>query len=202
MKHDIMIKRAQYITKNIEMLKEFFFAHPETRLRTNQIYNSHFTGSPIWDLFSKEAGMVENSWNRSVRCMFDLPLQTHRSLIEPVSNVKHVKFLLMKRFLSFLSQIKNSDKAAPKVLLECIKCDTRSITGSNLRNILLLTDKDKINDLAVSDIEKMKYHELSENDAWRVDAILELMSNSNRLQLMASQMMREIEEILEHICRS
>jgi hypothetical protein len=202
MRHDIMIKRAQYITKNIQILKEFFFAHPETRLRTNQIYNSHFTGSPIWDLFSKEAGMVENSWNRSVRCLFDLPLQTHRSLIEPVSHVKHVKFLLMKRFLSFLSQIKNSDKAAPKVLLECIKHDTRSITGSNLRNMLLLTDKDNINDLAVSDVEKMKYHELSENDAWRVDAILELTDVKFKQATVDGFTDDEIEEILEHICTS
>ena len=106
----------------------------------------------------------------------------------------------MKRFLSFLSQIKNSDKAAPKVLLECIKCDTRSITGSNLRNILLLTDKDNINDLAVSDIEKMKYHELSENDAWRVDAILEL--TDVKFKQADGFTDDEIEEILEHICRS
>ena len=166
MKHDIMIKRAQYITKNNEMLKEFFFAHPETRLRTNQICNSHFTGSPIWDLFSKEAGMVENSWNRSVRCMFDLPLQTHRSLIEPVSNVKHVKFLLMKRFLGFLSQIKNSDKTAPKVLLECIICDTRYITGSNLRNSMLLTGKDRVEDLKEKDITRYKYAPVESEDIY------------------------------------
>ena len=68
-------------------------------------------------------------------------------------------------FLSFLSQIKNSDKAAPKVLLECIKHDMISITGSNLRNMLLLTEKDNITDLVVSDVEKMEYHELSENYA-------------------------------------
>ena len=134
--------------------------------------------------------------------MFDLPLQTHRSLIEPLSDVKHVKFLLMKRFLSFLSQIKNSDKTAPKVLLECIKHDTRSITGSNLRNILLLTNKYNINDLAVCDIEKMKYHELSENDVWRVDAILELTDVKFQQARVDGFTDDELQEILEHICTS
>ena len=174
MKHDMIIKRGKYITKNCEILQEFFFSHPQTRMRTNQIFNTHFTGSPIWDIFTKEANMIENSWNRSVRCMFDLPLQTHRSLIEPVSGVQHLKFLLIKRFLSFLNQIRNSPKCAPQQLLEYIKRDTRSITGSNLRNILMLTDKDDIDDISEIDIESLKYHELDEAENWKVDAILEL----------------------------
>ena len=144
MKQDMSVKRAKYITKNCEIIQEFFFAHPETRLRSNQIFNSHFTGCPIWDIFSKEANMIENTWNRSIRCMFDLPLQTHRYLIEPISDMKHLKFTLMKRFLSFLNQIQNSSKNAPKQLLEYIKRDARSITGSNLRNLLLISDKDDI----------------------------------------------------------
>ena len=67
MKPDIMIKRAQYIAKNIEILQEFLFANPETRLRKKQSYNSPFTGSPIW-----EACMSENSWNRSVSYLYRL----------------------------------------------------------------------------------------------------------------------------------
>ena len=85
MKHDIIAKRANMITKNIELNQEFHFHHSRPRVRLNQVYNSHFTGSSLWNRFSKEATKLENSWNRSVRCMCDLPLTAHRYLLEPVT---------------------------------------------------------------------------------------------------------------------
>ena len=83
----------------------------------NLIFNFHFTGSPLWDLFSKEAVMIENSWNTAVRVMFDLPIQTHRSFIEPVSETKHLKFCPDCEILGIFGtdrQVnKESAKAAP-----------------------------------------------------------------------------------------
>lgn len=66
MQLDIKQKRAQYITKNNELIQEFSFSHPDAVMRVNQIYNTHFTGSPLWDLFSTEAVKLENTWNKSV----------------------------------------------------------------------------------------------------------------------------------------
>ena len=99
MNQDIKVKRAVFIKKNIELNQEFNLCHPATKVKVNQIYNLHFTGSVLWDLFSKEAIMLENSWSTSVRVMFDLPLQSHRNLIKPVSQVRHRKFVLLERFL-------------------------------------------------------------------------------------------------------
>ena len=131
--------------------------------------------------------------------MFNLSLQTHQYLIEPISDMKHLKFTLMKRFLSFLDQIQKSSKNAPKQLLEYIKRDTRSITGSNLRNILLLSDKDAIDDITSEDIDKLKYHEVSEVELWRIDAILELTDvKFNQATIEGFT----FEEILEFICTS
>ena len=76
MKMDIRTKRANYIEKNNEIIKEFSYAHPRTRNDVNRIYNNHFTGSPLWDLFCRDADMMFNTWNKSVRLMFDVPLQT------------------------------------------------------------------------------------------------------------------------------
>ena len=81
MARDIRVKRAMYISKNCDLMQEFFFSHPKSKLEANKIFNSHFTGSPIWDLFSPEAIMLENSWNVSFRRMYDLPMQTHRYLV-------------------------------------------------------------------------------------------------------------------------
>ena len=66
MTQDIKVKRANFIDKNITLNQEFNFSHPSTKVKINQIYNLHFTGSVMLDLFSKEAIMLENSLNTSV----------------------------------------------------------------------------------------------------------------------------------------
>ena len=139
-KADLSCKRAAYISKNNEILQEFHFSHPKTKIMINSIYNSHFTGSCLWDLFSPDAIRLENTWNVSMRLMLDIPRESHRRLIEPLSDTTHLKTILIKRFLLFLQQIRNSSKIACKFLLETICLDTRSTTGSNLRRILLLTE--------------------------------------------------------------
>ena len=82
----------------------------------NQIYNTHFTGSPLWDIFGEEAIKFENTLNKSVRLMLDLPLSTHQNLIETLSVQLHLRKVLAKRFLSFISQIEKSSKRIPKLL--------------------------------------------------------------------------------------
>ena len=71
--------------------------------------------------------------------MFDLPVETHRYIIEPLSQTRHLKTVIIERFLSFIEQIETSMKNVPKQLLSFIQKDVRSTTGSNLRNILHLT---------------------------------------------------------------
>ena len=61
MRQDVKVKRTNFINKNIELNQEFSFSHPLTKVKMNLIFNFHFTGSPLWDLFSREAIMLENS---------------------------------------------------------------------------------------------------------------------------------------------
>ena len=53
-------------------------------------------------------------------------------------------------------------------MLNFIKHDVRSTTGSNLRNLLLLTDKNTIDELCKDDIRKLKYHQIDCKDAWKI----------------------------------
>ena len=179
MGQDIRKKRAQFICKNNELNQEFWFSHPSTKVAINLIYNFHFTGSPVWDLFSKEAVMLENTWNTAVRLMFDLPLQTHRCLIEPVSEVQHLKFVLIQRFLGFLEQIEKSSKMVPKHILKYARRDVRSITGSNIRNILLLTEKDAFADITKRDIRELMYKEIANDEFWKICFIREIIEVKN-----------------------
>ena len=142
MKYDIKLKKAQLVTKYCELNQEFYFSHPKTRFELSQIYCSHFTGSPLWNLFGEEAEKLEGSWNRNAKVAFDLPFATHRYLVKHVVQCDHVKETLVKRFLSFIVQVKKSSKIMPQHILNTIQHDVRSTTGSNLRNILLLSPKE------------------------------------------------------------
>ena len=172
---DIASKRAQFISKCLELDQEFYFASGRTKLKLNAIYNYHFTGSPIWDLFGKQILSLEASYNRSVKNMFNLPLQTHRNLIEHVTEEPHLRKILMLRFLSFVKQIQKSSKVVPNMLLELVSKDTQSITGSNFRKILLETEKCCIKDLVRKDVIDIAYHTIEAENMWKVCLLKELI---------------------------
>ena len=71
---DMDIKKAKYISKNIEINQEFHFSSPETKLK---IYNYSWFGSVLCNLFSPGAVKLDSSYNRSVKCMLDNSLETH-----------------------------------------------------------------------------------------------------------------------------
>ena len=202
MKKDILIKRADFINKNNDILQEFYFSHPSTKIMINGIYNSHFSGSCLWDLFCKEALMVENTWNVSIRLMLDIPRESHRYFIEPLSKVTHIRTILQKRFLSFLEQIRNSNKCATKFLLDTIMQDTRSTTGSNLRNILLLTEKSDVRELVPSDVQKMKYHPISPENEWKVGFINHIIEAKNGQVVVPNISDADLEDMLTVLCTS
>ena len=64
--------------------QEFHFSHPEALCPLNTIYNGSFYGTGIWDLTCPAAISLYNSWSSAVRTMWQLPRDTHRSLIEPL----------------------------------------------------------------------------------------------------------------------
>ena len=200
MGQDIRVKRANFISKNIELNQEFDFSHPLTKVKLNLIYNFHFTGSPLWDLFSREAVMMENSWNTAVRVMFDLPQDTHRYFIEPISETRHLKFVLIDRFLNFLTQIEKSTKQVPKQLLKFIKRDARSTTGSNLRNILLLTGKDTIDEISRDDTKALKYYECEPENQWKIKMLTELIDVKNNKLTVEGFNHDELDEMVTFLC--
>ena len=64
MVRDLMEKRAAYINKNNELMQEFGFAHSDTMIKINNIFNTAFYGSVLWDLFGKEAKRLEKNMER------------------------------------------------------------------------------------------------------------------------------------------
>ena len=73
---------------------------------------------------------------------------------------EHIKKTFIRCFLSFTEKIKSSKKVALKNVFNIVKHDCQSVTGSNLRNIMLLVGKTSVDDLSVEDASRVEYHEI------------------------------------------
>ena len=134
---DIKIKAAGLVDKCNSLEQKFHFAHPETRIKIQNIYNNHFTGSPLWKLDSRELNTFEGTYNKSVKITFDLPWATHRYLVEQMTGSPHMRRLLVRRFISFIEKVRNSSKIALSQLLNLVEGVVRMTNGHNLRTIML-----------------------------------------------------------------
>ena len=123
----------------------------------NNIYNMSLYGAPLWEIGSDSLNSFEYTYNKSIKIMFDLPLQTHRYLIETVSKDQHMKFKIFKRHIGFRNQVKKSSKNVLKHLYSIAENDCNSITGKNLRKIMLFCDADSISSLSFTEIDNQTY---------------------------------------------
>ena len=78
---------------------------------------------------------------------------------------------VMKNYMGFISKIQDSTKPVLQQLLNLAKKDVRSPTGSNLRNILLLTNCPTVDYLNKSFVGDIMYNNIQEKDMWRVNFI-------------------------------
>ena len=117
---------------------------------------------------------MEGTFNRSVKIMADLPYPTHRYLIEPLAGT-HWKTKMIRGYLGFIGRVRKSAKPVLKQMYHLASRDVRTVTGTNLRNILMLTDKLQVDDLEPSLVDSMTYHRIEEHNTWRVSMIEELI---------------------------
>jgi endonuclease/exonuclease/phosphatase family metal-dependent hydrolase len=196
---DIMEKRATYINRNNELLQELYFAHPQTIIKVNNIYNTSFYGSMIWNLFGNEATRLEKTWNVSQRLMLKLDRKTHRFFIEPLSETPHIIFSLYKRFISFTQKLSLSKKAPLRHLFNIVKNDCRSTTGGNLRRIMLRFHVDTPGNLNADVVTKSMYHETPAGEEWKLAVAKELIDAINGRNIIPQFKEKELQSILDYI---
>ena len=81
------------------------------------------------------------------------------------------------------------------------KKDVRSTTGSNLRNILLLTNCLTVDDLNKRAVGDIMYNNIQEKDMWRVNFIKEIIDIKNdALVSPVGWSAEDLEEILTFAC--
>ena len=98
--------------------------------------------------------------------MYDLPWETHKFFIEPLSGCPHISRILVKRYMSFINAIRNSKKMALRQLFMAIKYDTRLTTGWNLRYIMRKTGNNRIDDLNHRN-KDFDFHLVKKQEEWK-----------------------------------
>ena len=181
------------------MVQEFSFANCETKANINRIFNSHFTGSVLWNLTSKEADMVYNTWNVSIRKMFRLDRTTHRYLIEPISRIQHIKISIMKRLAKFTDKLSTTNKQTVRNVYHSMVNDCRSTIGTNSRFVRLECNKSKV---LAKDIEKKSFCAISQCEKWRTSVIEDLINIRDNYSNPIGWNKEDIIDALHHVCTS
>ena len=74
------IKKAKYVAMNIQQNQEFHFTSEVTKLQINDVYNSSWFRSTLYNIYSTEKVKLESSCNRNENMLMDLPFETHHYL--------------------------------------------------------------------------------------------------------------------------
>ena len=191
-----MEKRAIYINKTNQLRQEFCFSHPNTTIRINNIFNSYFYGSPLWDLFGTEAERLEKTWNISLRLMLGIPRDSHRFFLEPMSASTHIMHSLYRRYMKFINTIRMSTRRSLTSMLEIVMLECRSNTGRNLRRIMKKVNKHSINDIELKDIQMLTYKRVPDNEDWKIDLAKELLKVKNNDLFIDNFTNEEISDLL------
>ena len=133
---DVDIKKGQFITCVNNILTEFGFAHPSVKCKLMQIYGTSFYGCPLWDFYSDATNKLFTTWNIALRKMFNLPYRTHTRYLDIIASVKHLRFSLKQRFLSFTQSLWKSENPLVYDLTHFYVLKTVSPTGLHLARIL------------------------------------------------------------------
>ena len=130
LKLDVDLKRRSFIGLFHALRQELQQQYPVIYMELINIYISHFYGSNLWNLFDVDAVYV--AWNRVLRNVFNLPLRTHRCLLEPFTEFTHIFTKLTNRFIKFYHTLYYSSKKEILNLRLYQESDCRSNFGINV----------------------------------------------------------------------
>ena len=145
--------------------------------------------------------MIYNSWSASIRIMLGIDRKAHRYLIEPLSEQRHIKTSLKKRFLKFTKAMSMSKKTTANYVYEFMKFDCRSITGSNHRQIMLECKKMHVDLVLIKDVEKLVFQQIQPLDTWRLEFLKELLDMRDRGNTIKWKK-KEVQEVIDYVCTS
>ena len=137
-----------------------------------------------------------------MRVMFNMPLCTHKFFIEPISETEHLKFVLLDRFIKFRDQVMRCAKSLMKLLFNTFQHNSNTAKGKNMRNIMILCNKNDINDLTSSDLDSLIYKNIPRDEEWKIGIVQELLETKEDPDTLLGFTFEEVDHILHDICVS
>ena len=83
-----------------------------------------------------------------------------------------------------------------------MKDDARSTTGQNLRNMMLLFNKNSIDEIEEKDIIEYVYAPVESHDEWKLQMIKELIDVKNKELEIENLSKEEVDHMIEYLCTS
>ena len=83
-----------------------------------------------------------------------------------------------------------------------IRYDTQSVTGNNLRKILLLVGKEDVDDLNPHDANDITYAPIPEEEEWRVGLVKEITDVKFGRMSVEGFSTEELNDLLRFVCIS
>ena len=164
------------------------------------IYACSFYGSSLWNVNSREVNRLFTSWNIAVRILFDVPRETHRYLIESISDTLHVKTLICSRFVSFYDSLNCSNRHSLRLLTNLCKSDHRMVLCQNLTSIAR-DCKSNIGDLSKTLVKRsLTFCEIPDIEKWRVPILKELLEVKNNVLSIDDFVDDEINDLINILC--
>ena len=122
-------------------------------------------------------------------------------MIEPMSEVMHLKTMLASRFVSFHDSLINSKKFSIRFLARLFEPDMKTVYGQNLHEIASLCNVDHRQLTPKIVKSKLKYREVSDEDQWRVRMGKELLELRDKETMhLPGFTADEQAEVLHYIC--
>ena len=205
--HDIKVKKGIFIQTAMDLNQEFFSLPPNLKLKLCELYNSHFSGSSFWKLESMEAKHLYSAWDKNIKVMYDLPWATHRWILEEITG-KNLKLMLLRRFLKFVNAILKTSKPFLKFLLRTVSKDVRSVTGSNLRSIMVNNGVHAVPGVTQASAIRLRgLQEVPAGEEWKVPllhSLLDIRAGEFQLSFDEHDDHDDViaDDLLVHVCTS
>ena len=200
MSMDCRYKCAKFISKVHSLNQEFHYADPYTILKLYNIYVCDFYGSNLWNLYSEDVQRLLNSWNVSIRILFDLPRDTHRYFIEPISGVDHIKTILCSRFVHFVHKLENCKKLTIRLLMNLSKNDFGTVICKNLNSIANDCNIDVFNLDKYTVKENLKFYPVPEEHSWKIPVVKELLDIRSRNYVLDNFADHDVSVMINVLC--
>ena len=145
MSHDCDVKRAEFISRMVEIRQTFSFASPVEILAATNLYCSDYYGSLSgWDLEGEKAEAFFNSWTTNVKLAWNVPRGTRKYLVQQVlaPGLTSAKVEILSRFVTFFRSLREAPSHEVRTAAFLTARDLRTVTGRNVSLVARLSGED------------------------------------------------------------